>query len=438
MQLTYTYDGYKRLTQVSSGGTAIRTYYYDTNPLDNSGFSQNTAGRLTAVQYNPPAGCDPYNVGTVQLVEMYSYVAAGQTGGGLPSKKRLQANEGYCWQDGGHIWHSATATANLDATFGYNSLGKLSSITYPSTGAGAGPSYTYFFDSMERLSGMTDANSVAWVSNASYGPANELLSMQFPQAASETRTYNNLLQLTGIIYNGGSPTYQNTLNISYTYPTGTNNGKITTQKDLISGEEVAYSYDSLNRMISAATTAAYDQANPLTKWGLNFGYDSFGNLSSKTISKGTLPDLPTLNVGIDQTTNRVQGVWGVSYDAAGNQTQAPNGPAAYWTLSYDAENRLVKVAPGTPPATHYAYDARNKRIYSWGETYEANGYPTQYQLYFYAPNGQRLGGYQITTGFSGTAPYLTVAAVNTQPYFGGRLLGQQDRLSSIGKYYPQR
>jgi RHS repeat-associated protein len=39
--------------------------------------------------------------------------------------------------------------------------------------------------------------------------------------------------------------------ITYTYPAGTNNGKISSQTDAISGETVSYAYDSLNRLVSA-------------------------------------------------------------------------------------------------------------------------------------------------------------------------------------------
>jgi YD repeat-containing protein len=48
---TYAYDTYNRLTTISVNSTLLRTFIYDTNTLDNTGFSQNTLGRLAAVQY---------------------------------------------------------------------------------------------------------------------------------------------------------------------------------------------------------------------------------------------------------------------------------------------------------------------------------------------------------------------------------------------------
>ena len=98
-QLTYQYDTYNRLKSVTwanapGGAQLLRTYYYDTNPLDPTGmFSQNALGRLTAVQY--PA--QTYQVlptyawqNGAQLNDMYSYTQAG-----LPATKRLQVNQPY-------------------------------------------------------------------------------------------------------------------------------------------------------------------------------------------------------------------------------------------------------------------------------------------------------------------------------------------------------
>jgi YD repeat-containing protein len=52
----------------------------------------------------------------------------------------------------------------------------------------------------------------------------------------------------------GSP-YQNWIvNLSYAYPSTQNNGKIASQTDHLSGEQVVYTYDALNRLASATAT----------------------------------------------------------------------------------------------------------------------------------------------------------------------------------------
>jgi YD repeat-containing protein len=57
-----------------------------------------------------------------------------------------------------------------------------------------------------------------------------------------------------------------------------NNGRITQMKDWLSGEEVTYSHDSLNRLIQAVTTGP--------ECGLTFSYDGFGNMTSQHVFKG--------------------------------------------------------------------------------------------------------------------------------------------------------
>ena len=55
------------------------------------------------------------------------------------------------------------------------------------------------------------------------------------------------------------------MNLHYTYSATQNHGKITTQKDKLSGEDVQYTYRTLNRLIAASTTAASDAAG--VSWG---------------------------------------------------------------------------------------------------------------------------------------------------------------------------
>ena len=80
----------------------MRTYYYDTNPLDSTGtYSQYAAGRLTAVQYaQQPFSTNPLAPGEISMVDMYSYTQAG-----LPAGKRLQVNHLVGWQDSHGVLH---------------------------------------------------------------------------------------------------------------------------------------------------------------------------------------------------------------------------------------------------------------------------------------------------------------------------------------------
>ena len=98
-----------------------------------------------------------------------------------------------------------------------------------------------------------------------------------------TRQYNTMLQLTRITVPG-------VMDMEYRYPTNqTNNGRIASQKDYVSGEDITYQYDALNRLKSA-TAAGPDP------WSQTYNYDGFGN-----------------STGADPATNRL----GVT-DANGN------------------------------------------------------------------------------------------------------------------------
>jgi hypothetical protein len=148
---------------------------------------------------------------------------------------------------------------------------------------------------------MTDSSSNSMVSSVTYGASSELLGMTYRPNVStpsitEARTYNSLGQLTNLTNTNYSGTF---MSLQYAYPAGANNGKISSQKDWISGEEVVYAYDSLNRLISAVTTAASDQV--ATPWGQGFSYDGFGNLTAKTVLKGSAP---TYSAYVDPGTNR--------------------------------------------------------------------------------------------------------------------------------------
>jgi RHS repeat-associated protein len=422
-ELYYYYDGYLRLNYVNwsstPGGTQtnLRTYYYDTNPLDTTGFTQNAAGRLAAVQY--PAMTPPTGMGTetsVQLTDMYSYIAPGTNGAGLPSAKRLQVAEPVYYMDINNQRQQTTVKVNLDSTYTYNNEGKVTAMTYPATINGLnvstpGPTYNYSYDTMYRLGGMTDGNSNTIVNNVSYNAANQLLSMNYP-GASETRSYNALNQLTNI-HAGSSE------NLTYNYPAGTNNGKVSSMYNAVSGETVTYTYDSLNRIATANGSG----------WGEQYTFDPFGNLTTKTASNA-----PALSIVVNPANNHAPG----SYDANGNALASPSGVV----LTYDVENHVLGTGWNNfaDPAEYYAYDAQSRRIWMWAETVDSLNNTTSYGVMFYSPMGQKLGTYTFTAGkyLSGGNYHasLSVALSSSDQYFGARRLAVMDELDSAGTYFP--
>jgi YD repeat-containing protein len=104
------------------------------------------------------------------------------------------------------------------------------------------------------------------------------------------RRYNSLFQLTRIT----APT---DFDIQYAYSATQNNGKIISQTDTVSGEQITYTYDALNRLASAVTS---DNPN-VTQWGQSYNYDGFGNLTDQNVIKGSAP---TMHVVYSAANNR--------------------------------------------------------------------------------------------------------------------------------------
>ena len=234
---------------------------------------------------------------------------------------------------------------------------------------------------------------------------------------TETRSYNAMFQLTGISGLGQ--------NITYNFPAGSNNGKIASQYDAVSGETVSYQYDSLNRLISASAAG----------WSQSYSYDGFGNLTNRVGSGAAVGNNPT---PADPATNRLVNA---AYDANGNMLSTGN--------VYDVENRLMQaaMAGGT---IQYAYDGQNKRI--WQGSFTNSGDPQMLMLEtvsMFGADGQLAATYSTQPGFNNTTnPVgITFAQVVQRVYFGRKLIkwvdaayaahnAVQDRLGSVGKYYP--
>ena len=401
-QKVYSYDTYGRVVQISRGSllngqfnedpTQRTTFTYDGS---NNGFSANTAGRVSLVNYSGPHG--------LQFAELYSYHAAGAI-----TAKRLSVS-------GTALGSNA---ANLDGGYSYDNFGNTTAVQYPfaqwsnGTVVSSGPQYSYTYDTQFRPSHLSGPNNQTLVNSVSYGYAGEMLQMN-AASFTETRTYNANLQLTELISGAN-------LHARYNYSTTQNNGRITSQTDVISGETVTYAYDSLNRLVNASGTG-----DPSGAWSQAFTYDGFGNLTQKV---GAYAPNNTL-LTADPLTNRLTGN-GAVYDNNGNLSAYGTGSFAV-SYAYDNENRLSVSYAGGNSQTVFGYDQSNQRIYQGTYNTVTSTYSNE-QLYFYGADGKKLAAYSLQISGSNT----TLAASQTKIWFAGRLLAPQDRLQSQGKYFP--
>lgn len=407
-KIGYTYDSDGRVTVAkryyANGGEdtcAKVEYFYNSQSYDAS-FSQNANGRLAATA----TGCTYAGAG--QLIEMYSYNAAGAV-----LKKRLRIVRG-------------SGTVDKDVTYTYGSDGKLATVLYPGTTV----PYTYSYDLMDRPVKMTGSptllgnTTVDLVKDVQFGVAGQLTSMKYmqwqdngtPYFFTETKWYNSLFQMTRQETAGSGGTAAD-IEYGYTAPSSTlNDGRIYSRKNKqrngASGEEVVYTYDELNRVTLASSSAG---------WAQSFDYDGFGNLWTANMS-GNGSATP-LNVTFSQTTstNRIN-TSGWTYDLNGNTTAMPV-PGGSASMTYDIDNRL-KTWTGSPGVEEYGYLADNKRV--WKKA--PSGAET---VYFYGVGGQKLLTYTVQT-----SPFALISPVENV-YFGGKLIRANgvavvhDRLGSV-------
>ena len=209
-----------------------------------------------------------------------------------------------------------TSADNLDASFSYGNEGQLAYIHYPTWynlqgTPGQNLTLTYTFDTWA-------APSEPPVRTRPVGQQRHLLARwrahrgHLRGNARSVRLHllqrNPLLQRARAVdaADRGQPR-----RLEYSFSATNNDGRITKEKDWLSGKEVNYQYDTLGRLTSAATTGP--------QWGQSFAYDGFGNLTAEVATKGTAP---TTYLAYNGTTNRITTA-GYGYDSTSNRPPCP-------------------------------------------------------------------------------------------------------------------
>jgi RHS repeat-associated protein len=394
----YSYDQHQRVSQMRklpNGSTENRCervdYFYD----ENGGFN---SGRLTRMRWGwdaSNAACTDAGTGFgIGFEEVYSYNAAGRT-----ATKTFHYNG-----------------KSLAAAWTYDNEGKLLTQSYPARTGQPGTNRTvdFAYDSMARLQRVRsswDSNTSNYQDVAAGAGYNHMGALTWVSilGSGETRQYNALGQLTRITGLG--------VDLEYRFSATQNDGKITQQKNWVSGEEVSYLYDELERLSSAATTS--------TAWGLSWSYDGFGNRLAQNLTKGTGP---TSWAPVDANTNRISG-FGYQYDPNGNMTNMPQQNAQ---MAYDSSNRMTRFTD-LNDAESYQYAPDNKRVwrskgcsqYNW-----TNGlYDPKPQIIFYSVFGQKLGEYCLMND---------VTVVREYVYFGGRMVARSNGVAGLESFKTDR
>ena len=246
----------------------------------------------------------------------------------------------------------------------YDSDGKLTKVTYPTTKNGV-HALSYEYDQngwLTKIKGEIQSGdgstekTVRSYTYDSYGKVKEIkdyrdLLNSSDQAVKKAYTYDSLDRVKEMTYTDletgkvmESYRYSYDKNSNITEKTEVNNyPKEDTDKV---NETKAYTYDALGRLTKTVTT---DHKNDDKTKTVTYTYDKAGNRTTE--DDGTTQTAYTYN-GLDQlqTATKEKGtavdeVRQYSYDANGNQTDVKNTKTGQTeSYTYDAENRLSKVS----------------------------------------------------------------------------------------------
>jgi RHS repeat-associated protein len=317
--VSYCYDELHRVTGKGYGAqscplaTPVNTYSYDSGT--------NAVGHLTSLTDQVGSGSYGYDIMGRIVTETRSLIGANN------------------------------ASVSKSMSYGYDLAGAATTLTYPS-----GKIITYTPDSAGRMLKAIDIGSgINYITGATYGPDGALtgfVSGNSGTFAGITSAFSYNKRLQPVNMSAAAPS-QTAFSIGYDFHVGAgNNGNvfgITNYKDLSRNQ--SFTYDSLNRLTSAqnaGTNCAATVIGGKTEyWGNSYGYDAWGNLLSKSVTKCSAENFSVAALGNNQLS-------GYSYDAAGNMTSDPTDGI---TLNYDPENRLTGAAGYT-----YTYDADGNRV----------------------------------------------------------------------------
>jgi RHS repeat-associated protein len=346
----------------------------------------------------------------------------------------------------GNVSSVSKTIGTVTKTFGYtynldNSVGTL---TYPS-----GTVLTYRPTTAGRVDKVSDTGT-AYADEVHYWPVGALHTAKYGVTQNFTGltqddTYSPRLQPT--ILSVASPS-QTLLSLNYTFSQGTlqapiNNGNLMSiTNNLDSNWSRAFTYDELNRVLSAQTPTS-------ANYGAIFTVDPWGNLTNKTQITGKNVVWP-----ISHAVSNLNQFTDMDYDAAGNVVNDRIGHS----YTYDPENRICKLAQGTSCASpDYVYDGDGQRVKkSSGMLYftgtglaplletDLSGNATAEYVFF---NGKRVTRidrptgtphYYVTDHLGSTAKVTnangsTIEETNELGAFGEPILGGTGRYVFTGK-----
>lgn len=373
---TYNYDGLGNLTSLVSPDTGTTSFSYDTagNRLSQTdargvitNYTYDALNRIKTIKY-PAASSE-------NLSFTYDTLSSSNFGVGRLtkiSKAGLTVSFGYDHLgkliQQGNIVNGVTKYVK----YAYDTAGNVTRITYPS-----GLYVNYYYNTQGRVNKITSKMGAAatqtLISSVSYLPFGPAKSFSYGNALTHSQTYDQDYRLTATQVGG-------VMSRGYGYDPANNITSIV--NNLSAGNNQAYSYDALNRLITAS--GGYGN--------LGYSYDAVGNRLSETRNGSTDSyTYPSTSNRLQQIT-RTSGNRNFTYDAAGNPQQRTADDNSSQTFTFNKSNRLETVSVNGALAATYTYNPLGQRVMKT----LANG---SKEIYHYDEAGQLIS---VTDGTGAT------------------------------------
>ena len=434
---TFVYDSLSRLTSASNPESGTITYTYDLNGNLSSKIAPkpgqtgtatvttnhfyDVLNRLTAKSYinlSTPQPIYAYdgtatsscNISQPSITSPTNLVGRVSTAcAGLSASKFSYDPMGRTIFEARNDKGSSGGPSQHNVQYAYFKDGSLNTLTYPS-----GNVVTYTVGGAGRVTQLNDAsnnyvtpsscsNSLAIVAEK-YWPFGGLggicLGKTSTSGIFRQENYNTRLQpvsVEAIPVNSSNAILWR----GFDFHLGSgDNGNVFGIQDLVNSiQSTAFTYDPMNRIVQANTTATSGSGC----WGEIYTIDPWGNLTNRAGVSG-MGSCYTEGLSATATSkNQLSGI-GVLYDAAGNVVNDGNGNQP----TYDAENRIA-----TDAGVTYSYDADGYRMEKSSGT-----------MYWPGPSGEFLA----ETDMSGNINEEYI-------YFDGERLARVDRPSGTVHYY---
>jgi len=358
--IAFTVDSLSRQTSMTDGKGQKSSYSYDA--LD----------RVTQILYNGATTCTPSSGNCLS----YAYDADG-------NRTSMADNTGtttYYYDALNRLTTEAlpdtssycAGSSPAGITFAYDPAGNLTQS------CDSGGATTYAFDSGNRLSSIAEpggncGSTPSLCTTFGYNSNGQRTLVTFPGSATLAFGYDpnwNITSAVGKDKNGSVLT-----NFSYTYSSGTNDTRLRqtmSEADAVANNTYGYVYDAFNRLIQANVTAG-------TGTSYAYAYDGNGNMTQKTA--GATTTSYAYNTGYElcwaysgssssPCSSAPTGATTYSFDADGNET----GTSLGGSFAYNAKNQTTAVTYGgvTLSSLNYSGERQTLRT-SAGSTNFDNG-----------------------------------------------------------------